>query len=428
MFLHPHSSEFDSAVAELALYSPPAVIARATSPSDVAEAFTYAQAHDLAVSIRSGGHGGFDSAGTLLIDLSTFTDVEVLDGDRVRVGAGAVWGDVAASLAPHHLALTSGDTYSVGVGGLTLGGGVGWMVRQYGLALDNLLAAEVVLPSGAIVTASADSESELFWAIRGGGGNFGVVTSFTFQAHPLNGVVFGTISLDPANLADTLRAWRDVMRSSPAELNVTFLALPGFDPSAPALAPGPQLLVCWGGADEEAAARAIQPLLDLPGVTDSQIGPRDYVDALQRMEKPENEVPYVDNNSFANDFSDELITELVAAHESFGAAVLMVRYLRGAFNDVPVDATAFAHRGAEVLLISAAFLGPDSPADADPVIRARWAALGDRVTGLYGNFSPTRSSEVTALMYPSATLDRLRSAKRRYDPTNVLRVNHNVGL
>ena len=423
------TADFDSLAAELGLYSSPELIASPTSTAEIAAALAYAQAHGLDVAVRSGGHGGFAATdNTLLLDLRAFADVEVLDSERVRVGTGAVWGEVATALAPHGLAISSGDTYTVGVGGLTLGGGVGWMVRQYGLALDSLVEAEVVLVSGEVVTASHVSEAELFWALRGGGGNFGVVTSFTFQAHPLPSVVAGSITLDPGALdrtalAITLKAWRDVMRSAPAALNVTYLGMPAFGPDAPATS---TLLVVFGGDNLDEASAAIEPLLALPAVLSSDIAPKSYVDVLERMEKPEGEITMVDNNSFADNFSDSLIDDLAAAHESFGAAVLMIRYLRGALNDIPVDATAFAHRGSEVLLISAAFLGPDAPAGADTTIRARWSTLGDRTSGLYGNFSPTIGEAITARMYPPATLDRLRAAKRTYDPSNLLRQNHNV--
>ncbi len=179
-----------------------------------------------------------------MIELSNFTGIEV-DGTTVRIGGGAVWGDVAAELAKHDLALTSGDTKSVGVGGLTLGGGVGWMVREHGLALDSLIAAEVVLPSGEVVTASADEHPDLFWALRGGGGNFGVVTTFVFQAHPLDGVVFGTLSYAVDGAADVLKGWRDVMRDAPEKFNSTFLVMPAMGPGMEAAAqvdrvpPGP---------------------------------------------------------------------------------------------------------------------------------------------------------------------------------------------
>jgi len=409
----PETPGYEYFVEALAPRSSPALIIQASSTTDIARAL----AADLPLVVRSGGHGGFiPPAGYLLLDLSGFSSIEVLDGGRVRIGSGALWGDVAETLASHGLALTSGDTYTVGVGGLTLGGGVGWMVRQHGLALDSLLSADVVLVDGRVVAASADSEPELFWALRGGGGNFGVVTHFTFQAHPLAGVVAGSVCLDPADLAAGLKGWRDIMRDSPAELNVTFLTFPGS---------GPQLVFVYGGDDLDLATRLTQPLRDLPGATDFEIAVKRYPEVLEHMEKPEGVITMVDNNAFADDFTDEVIDSLLAAHVQFGPAVLMIRYVRGALNEVAADATAWAHRDAEVLIISAAFLEKDD-ADEDARIRGLWATLADRTSGFYGNFSPRVSAEVTSQMYPPATLARLREVKRHYDPDNVLRTNHNV--
>jgi FAD/FMN-containing dehydrogenase len=409
----PETPGFEAFVAALAPFSSPALIVQASSTADIATALR----SPLPLAVRSGGHGGFVAPeGYLLLDLSGFAAIDVLDGGRVRIGTGALWGDVAQALEPHGLALTSGDTYTVGVGGLTLGGGVGWMVRQHGLAIDSLLEAEVVLVDGRVVTASADSEPELFWALRGGGGNFGVVTSFTFKAHPLGAVVAGSVSLDGNDLAASLKGWRDVMRDSPADLNVTFLTFPGS---------GPQLVFVYGGDDLELATRLTQPLRELPGVTGSEIAVKRYSDVLEVMEKPEGVVTMVDNNAFANDFSDSVIDSLVDAHGQFGPAVLMIRYVRGALNTIATDATAWAHRDAEVLLISAAFLEQPNEKE-DARIRDLWAVLSDRTTGFYGNFSPRTDEHVTAQMYPPATLERLRSVKARYDPANVLSTNHNI--
>jgi FAD/FMN-containing dehydrogenase len=422
--LEPGSAEYPEAATAYGVLGSPALVVRPSSAGAVAAAIGYARAQGLPVSVRSGGHSPFSTNdGGMVIDLRDIRDVEVLDEDRVRVGGGAVWGDVARALQPHALALSSGDTYSVGVGGLTLGGGIGWMVRQHGLAFDSLREAEVVLPSGAVVTASATAEPELFWALRGGGGNFGVVTRFTFQAHPLAGVVAGSIDVDPTRLADTLRGWRDVMRRSPEELNSTVVAMPAFGPEMPAAT---QVLVCFGGDDVDAAMSAIRPLLALPGVRGNDVTAKAYVEVLEEPPPPPAAMRMVDHNGFARDVDDGLITRLTTAHAAFGAAVLMVRYLRGAYNRVPADATALAYRDAEAFVVSAAFLPPEAPDEAERRIRDGWAAVADEVTGAYGNFSPHPDPEVLTRMYPPATVERLRAAKRRYDPENVLAYNHNI--
>ena len=422
--LVPGAEEYPAAATAYGVLGSPALVARPSSAADVAAAIGYARAQGLPLSVRSGGHTLFSTNdGGMVLDLARISDVEVLGDGLVRVGGGAVWGDVARALQPHGLAISSGDTYSVGVGGLTLGGGIGWMVRQQGLALDSLREAEVVLPSGAVVTASDTREPELFWALRGGGGNFGVVTRFTFQAHPLPGVVAGAIDVDPARLADTLRGWRDVMRQSPEELNSTVIAMPAFGPEMPAAT---QVLVCFGGNDVDEAMRAIQPLLALPGVTGNDVAPKAYVDVLEEPAPPPAEVRLIDHNGFARNADDGLITRLTTAHAAFGAAVLMVRYLRGAFNRVPADATALAYRDAEVFVVSAALLPPDAPAEAERSIHDGWAALAGDVTGEYGNFSMHPDATTLERIYPPATVERLRAAKRRYDPENVLAYNHNI--
>jgi len=281
----------------------------------------------------------------------------------------------------------------------------------------------VVLPNGEIVTASATAEPELFWALRGGGGNFGVVTRFTFQAHPLPGVVAGSIDVDPARLADTLRGWRDAMRHSPEQLNSTVVAMPAFGPEMPA---STKVLVCFGGDDVDEAMTAIQPLLALPGVTGNDVAPKPYVEVLEEPELPPAEIKLIDHNGFARDVDDGLITRLTTAHAAFGAAVLMVRYLRGAFNRVPADATALAYRDAEAFVVSAVMLPPDAPAEAERSVNDGWAALAGDVTGEYGNFSMHPDATTVGRIYPPATVERLRAAKRRYDPENVLAYNHNI--
>ena len=426
--LLPGDDGYDTASTTHYATGEPALVVVAASTADAVAAVRYASDNALRLSVKSGGHGtsgASTNVGGLVLDLSRLDSVEVVDQDAalVRIGGGATWGPIADALAEHGLALTSGDTVSVGVGGLTLGGGVGWLVRKYGLALDSLVAAEVVTANGEVVTASESEHPDLFWALRGGGGNIGVVTAFTFQAHPLDGVISGTIDLDPGTLADTLKGWRNVMRSAPEQLNVTFVALPSFGPDMPALV---QLGVCYGGTDAAAADAAIAPLLALPGVLKHEISAMRYPDVLVENPGPPPGITIVDSNAFSNDFSDELIDALVSRHEALGGAVMMVRSLQGAFNRVAADATAFAWRDAEVLLISAAFLPPGSPADAETGIRASWAALGDRMVGAYGNFMAQDDEATLARIFPPSTRARLDEVKATYDPANLFRGNQSL--
>ena len=206
--------------------------------------------------MRSGGHsplGHSTNTGGMVIDLAHLDAVDVLDADRrlVRVGGGSTWGKVAAVLEPYGWALTSGDTADVGVGGLTLGGGMGWMVRRHGLAIDNLVGARVVTADGRLVTASADENSDLFWALRGGGGNFGVVVDFDFVAQPVGTVHYGTVTYQVDDPADLIRRWRNAMRLAPEELSSTLALMPQM-PGAPRTA---NLLLCYAGAPGTAGDR-----------------------------------------------------------------------------------------------------------------------------------------------------------------------------
>ena len=409
-----------------AMYPPigePAVIVRPETPAQVAAALRFAADEGLGVAVRAGGHGSraFDNSGGLVIDLAHFAGVSV-EGRTVRVGPAAVWGEVAAALAPHSLGISSGDTTSVGVGGLTLGGGVGWLVRTQGLALDSLVGATVVVPSGEVLTASADENPELFWALRGGGGNFGVVTEFVFEAHPLDGVVFGQIHYDPARLGDALRGWRDVMREAPDELNGSFLAMPAMGPEMPA---GTSLTVIWAGRDA-AAEPWLARLRAVAGYVSDDIAAIDYTDSLDEPAHFDGPPPtIVGANAFADDLSDAAIEAFLEAHAAIGG-VFMIRYLGGAYGRVPADATAWSARGAEAWVMVAGFLPPGADAAAQSEVRAKWAPALPFVHGTYGNFADESGDATLALMYPPATLERLRAVKRQHDPGNLLSRNQNI--
>ena len=408
----------------------PVAVVRPESAAEVAAAVAFARDAGLELSVRGGGHdsrGMSTNDGGLVIDLRSLDAVEV-DGVLVTIGGGATWGHVAETLAPHGLALSSGDTKSVGVGGLTLGGGVGWFVRLWGLAIDSLESAEVVLADGRVVTASADSEPDLFWALRGGGGNFGVVTSFVFRAHPLpRGVVTGSVRFAPdADLAAAFRGWRDALRTAPEQLTTTYLGLPSFGEGVP---PTSELQFVWADDDLEAATAAIAPLVALPGVTDHDIRRSAYADVLNDAQADADQVDapaiaMVDENGFAARFDDELIAQLAAVKRDLGDSVLMVRLLGGAYSRVAPDATAWAFRDTEAWLVSAVFVPEPLYAEHAPKARATWARLDPWLDGLYGNFSSL--DDLAPRMYPPATLARLRAVKAAYDPANLFRRNHNI--
>ena len=405
----------------------PALVVQCHQGADVREAIRFARARDLAVAVRSGGHSGAGFStndGGLVIDLSPIAGIEIVDRREriVRIGSGARWIDVATTLGAHDLAISSGDTTSVGVGGLMLGGGMGWMVRRHGLAIDSLVAAEVVTADGRVVRASAEEHADLFWALRGGGGNFGVVTTFEVVAQPVDRVLFGTISYPADAAGAVLRGWRDVMRTASDDLTTTARIYPSFGgPTAPL-----EIAVCYAGDDPDAGGEAIAPLLRLGAVTDPDIRAMPYADVLDAPgELPPTWRPWV-RNRFANACSDDLIAAVTANAGTLGAMFVEIRSLGGAFGRVAPDATAFAHRGAEVMVMTALLGSPDDHRGVTADFEAFWQLLRPLTAGAYGNFLTTADEEDVAAMYPPQTHARLAQVKRTYDPDNLFDRNHNI--
>ncbi|HEY8112938.1 MAG TPA: FAD-binding oxidoreductase [Actinomycetes bacterium] len=272
--IEPGGAGYGSARRSVLASGSPAYVLRPESVGEVQAGVRFAAGAGLLLSVRGGGHGfaGFGTNdGGVVIDLGRLATVEIIDSERhvVRIGGGATWGQVAPALAPHGLAISSGDTKSVGVGGLTLTGGIGWKVRKYGLALDNVVAAEVVTANGEVVHASAGENPELFWAIRGGGGNFGIVTAFEFVAHPTTDVFYGKIAFPASQAATVLQGWADYLRAAPEELTSTADFANPFTggPEAPV-----EIYVAFDGDDPVLAARAIDPIRRLGTVIDDDIG------------------------------------------------------------------------------------------------------------------------------------------------------------
>ncbi len=422
--LLPGDEEFEQLRTTYAGAGDPAIIVRPWTTRQVGEALAIARESGLSVSVRSGGHGAkaFPNPGGLVIDMRAFHDIEVRPEGTVRVGTGATWGEVAGALEPHGLIVTSGDTRDVGVGGLALGGGMGWLLRSVGLTIDALESVDLVTTDGRELTASEDSEPELFWALRGGGGNFGIATHFTFRAVRLPAVVGGSITLELSDLGRVLRAWRDVMRAAPDELTSTFLALP---PMGPGEEPSAQLLVCAATDDEEHGLALVAPLLELPGVLSSDIARRPYAELMEEAMAPP-PVRMVGGHGFV-DLDDETIDAYVTAVAGFSApTVASVRYLGGAFARVPADATAFGVRDREAMLFRVVMLPADADEELVSAAAAPWGPVAARVTSTYGNFIERADSAQLGLIYPPATLERLRAVKRVFDPENVLARNHNI--
>ena len=404
----------------------PMAVVRASSVDDVRAAVRLARAEHQPVMVRGGGHSVWGGVpGGVTVDMSALSSITV-EGDLVHIGGGATWGAVAAELATHGLAVSSGDTSSVGVGGLTLGGGIGLMVREWGLAVDQLVGAQLVTAAGDVVEVSATSHPDLFWALRGGGGNFGVVTRFDFRAHPLDGVVFATLALE-GDPRPVIRVMRDVLADAPRGLTVTYADVPAMDPSAPA---GATIQAVWVGRDVDAARAALAPLIELDGVTVAELEARDYPDILMETPEAEPDQPmpgFVGGNTLLKELDDDAIDKLVAFREANPASVLLLRSLGGAYGDVAQADTPFPARDATWFAMAGAF---DVPGMLDDAARAAaqeaWDAIESLGQGSYGNFSVSTDPSWVTRMYTPDTLARLAAIKRQWDPQNIFCRTHNV--
>ncbi|MDP4503233.1 FAD-binding oxidoreductase [Nonomuraea turcica] len=427
--IEPGAADYAAASRSILASGNPAYVLRPKSAADVQAAVRFAADARLVLSVRGGGHSfaGFGTNdGGVVIDLSGLSSVEVIDKDRhlVRIGGGATWGQVVAALAPHGLAISSGDTRSVGVGGLTLSGGIGWKVRKYGLALDNLVAANVVTAGGQLVCASATEYPELFWALRGGGGNFGVVTAFEFAAHPTTDVIFGKITFPASETAAVLQGWANYLRTAPEELtSIATLANPfAGGPEAPV-----EIQVAFDGDDPELAAQVIDPIRALGTVLSDDVTLMPYGDVLVDGATPPPGIQLVTRSAFVGPTSVpgalRTLTEIATAQ---GSPVIAIRSVGGAVSRVPDDATAYAHRQAELMVITTT-VGPEPViAAGQPAFDAVWGKLAPHVTGAYANFLTTATDKDVAAVYPSATYQRLAAVKSEYDPANLFAANHNV--
>lgn len=417
----PGDEEYAAASTTLFGKGAPAIIVRPRTVQAVAQAVGLARQKALEISLRSGGHSGAGfgtNNGGMVIDVSRINDIELIDKERriVRLGSGAHWGDVAQELSKHGLSVSSGDTKSVGVAGLTLGGGVGWMVRKYGLAIDCLVAAELVTADGQLIRATAEEHPDLFWAIRGAGGNFGVLTHLEFEAHDTGKVLSGSITYAMDDLAGTLKSWRDAMRQAPAELTTTFMILPEMmgNPASASVA------FCYAGTDRD----ALEPLLRIGKVTHQEVAEKDYHAILVDGHAPEG-VKVLIHNVLLPELNDE-ITDTIARQAQDHQMLLQVRSVGGALNKVPAEATAFAHRRSEVLVISPLFMPQTATEEEIDAALAPWQKIAAYGEGACINFFAQVNEEIIKTVYPPAALQRLAAIKKTYDPQNIFHHNFNI--
>ena len=412
----------------------PAVIVKVADAQDVIRVVALARETGIELAVRCGGHsaaGHGVSEGGIVLDLSDMKGLDIdVDGRTAWAESGLTAAEYTAAVGAHGLATGFGDTGSVGIGGITLGGGVGYLVRKFGLTIDDLLGAEIVTADGRLLEVDADHHPDLFWAIRGGGGNFGVVTRFHYRLHELPGIVGGMLLL-PAT-PDTVAGFIAAAEAAPEELSTIANVMPCPPmPFVPTEHHGELVimaLVAYAG-DAEAGERAIAPFRALATPVADLLRPMTVPGDLStrgsRLPPDRGRPDAVHRPGRSTRSRTSIVSRLRSSTASFMAVQL--RPLGGAMARVPADATAFAHRASRIMVNVAAFFeGPD-----DQVVQEAWvtdvaAELEQDDHGAYVNFIGDEGPERIRAAYPGPTLDRLAAIKARYDPTNLFHLNRNV--
>lgn len=417
----------------------PAVVVRATDEADVMATVAHARERGLDLAVRGGSHSvpGYGTCdGGVVLDLSAIRNVRVdPDARTARIGGGALLGDLDHATHAFGLATPAGFISTTGVGGLTLGGGIGaYLSRKHGLTCDNLISAEMITADGRRVRASEDENADLFWALRGGGGNFGVVTSFELRLHPVAEIVGGPIFFELDAAGDVLRAWRDAMLDGPRDLGgfFAFQIAPPL-PFIPEERHGDTLclvVASWSGRPEE-AEEAFRPIRDAGPVVAEHVGPMPYPVLQSAFDDL---VPAGLQHYWKSDFVAELTDEAVEAHLAHGPRVPCVTStihlyaVNGAVQDVDADATAFAYRDA-AFSVNIAGMWPD-PTDNEANIawvREYYDAIHPH-SGYEGGYTNFMAADDEARVRENygESYDRLAEIKARWDPENLFRLNQNV--
>lgn len=412
----------------------PALIVRPADASDVSQVVLLACETGMELAIRSGGHSlaGFGtSEGGIVLDLSRMKGLEINVEERSAwAEAGLTAGEYTLAAAKYGLVTGFGDTASVGIGGLTTGGGIGYLVRKYGLTIDNLLAAQVVTADGQIRYVDAETHPDLFWAIRGGGGNFGVVTHFKFRLHPVDTIVGGMLIL-PAT-PEVIAAFAAEAEAAPDELSTIVSLIPAPPlPFVPAEYHGQivtlAMMVYTGDVAE--GLRVVAPFRQLAEPIVDMIGPMPYPD-IYWPEEPDFHPVYALRSKFIDRVDERtarIMLDQLHSASTAGMAIAEFRVLGGAMARVPVEATAFAHRSSRIM---ASFIVQYENRDEAPIHTA-WvvgaaAALDQGDGAVYVNFVGDEGKARLHNAYPNATWKRLAAIKAQYDPTNLFRRNHNI--
>jgi FAD/FMN-containing dehydrogenase/alkanesulfonate monooxygenase SsuD/methylene tetrahydromethanopterin reductase-like flavin-dependent oxidoreductase (luciferase family) len=397
----------------------PGLVLRPADTAQVVQALAFARAQDVPLAVRSGGHGisgRSTNDGGVVLDLSRMAAVEVLDvaTRRVRIEPGARWGEVAAALRPYGWALTSGDSGGVGVGGLATAGGIGFLVRQHGLTLDHLRAAEVVVADGTVLRVSATENPDLFWGVRGAGANLGIVTSFEFEVDEVGDVGFAQLVFDATDTEQFLVDFGATVEAAPRDTTAFLIMGPPRGGQVVA-----QVMAMVDSDDPDTIIERLQPFALLAPLLQQQVQVLPYDAVVQTPPtRHTSEGEPVARSGMAEHLTPALAADAARLVRSGATPFFQIRSAGGAVHDVPADATAYAHRSAHFSVIA---MGTSRRR-----LDAIWDAMAHHFDGLYLSFETDQRPERIADAYPPATLARLRELKRRYDPEDVFRHNFSV--
>jgi FAD/FMN-containing dehydrogenase len=407
----------------------PALIAQCLGSSDVKVVVDYARAHDLPVAVRGGGHnvaGHGTAEGGVLIDFSRMRTARVdVNARTVRADPGCTWTDFDTETVAHGLATTGGTVGSTGIGGLTLGGGLGFLMGSYGLTCDNLISADLVTADGALLTTSERSNPDLFWGIRGGGGNFGVVTSFEYQLHPVDTLLAGLVVYPTESAREALELFRAITMEAPDELSCAFvmITVPDGGPKVAAIA------ACFNGPISD-GERLVEPLRRLGPPVDDGIRPMRYTEVQRTF----SEIPFGLHNywkgHFIGQMSDDVVDATMDAFESITSehSAILIEAPHGAVRNVAPDATAFGQRDASFNASGLAIWEPSDKPDRHVAWTRSYAnALASFATGGYVNYlGDDASPDDVRAAYGAERFRRLVDLKTTYDPRNMFRFNQNI--
>ncbi|GII55944.1 hypothetical protein Pth03_43330 [Planotetraspora thailandica] len=397
----------------------PALVIRPEGAPDVIDALAYARTQNVPLSVRSGGHGisgRSTNDGGIVIDMSKMNKVEVLDRAtrRIRLEPGVRWGHVAQALAPYGLAMSSGDYGDVGVGGLATTAGLGYLARKYGLTIDHIVAAEIVTADGDLLRVDENHHPDLFWAIRGAGGNFGVVTALELEAYEVDDVVYAQLVVDATDTAELLGRWGRLVEGAPREITSFLSLFPGRrgDP------PMAQVTLVYAGDDVEAAQTALSPFLEIGPILDQQAQLAPYSAIVAPPGNQQRGQGLVDTHSgLLHHITPQAADAMATMIRSGDVMIMQFRSVGGAVNDVARDATAYPHREQNFSVLAATV--PDRRSQLDKL----WADLYEHLDGMYLSFESETSPERLLDAWPEPSLSRLRAIKATYDPDNVFNRN-----